>query len=160
MESVIRRATHNFGNAGAVKSVPTRRVYHRGRGVVVISLRKNRGESEAVALLICDFQLTEGFVSLAASPNSIKQKKKSGGRDRVNPRTPACKARDSIPRLPLYTLTTNVSNKSGICFSFLRRERFRQRSEFTTDVVEKQPSLDDFGHETFIALFLYRQRKG
>jgi hypothetical protein len=30
--------------------------------------------------------------------------------------------------------------------SFLCRERFRQRSEFTTDVLEKQPSLDDFGH--------------
>jgi hypothetical protein len=31
---------------------------------------------------------------------------------------------------------------------FLCCERFRQRSEFTTDVLEKQPSLDDFGHES------------
>jgi hypothetical protein len=31
---------------------------------------------------------------------------------------------------------------------FLSRERFRQRSEFTTDILEKQPSLDDFGHES------------
>lgn len=31
---------------------------------------------------------------------------------------------------------------------FLCRERFRQRSEFATDVLKKQPSLDDFGHES------------
>ena len=31
---------------------------------------------------------------------------------------------------------------------FLCRERFRQRSEFTTDVLEKQPSLDDSEHES------------
>jgi len=31
---------------------------------------------------------------------------------------------------------------------FLCRERFRQWSEFTTDILEKQPSLDDFGHES------------
>ena len=30
---------------------------------------------------------------------------------------------------------------------FLGRERFRQRSEFTTHVREKQPPLSDFGHE-------------
>ena len=30
---------------------------------------------------------------------------------------------------------------------FLCRERFRQRSEFTTNIFEKQPSLDDFGLE-------------
>ncbi len=34
---------------------------------------------------------------------------------------------------------------------FLGRERFRQRSEFATDVLEKQPPLDDFGHAQFIA---------
>jgi len=31
---------------------------------------------------------------------------------------------------------------------FLCRERFRQRSEFTTDILEKQPSLDDCGPES------------
>jgi hypothetical protein len=34
---------------------------------------------------------------------------------------------------------------------FLCRERFRQRREFTTNVLEKQPSLGDFGHQKFIA---------
>jgi hypothetical protein len=34
---------------------------------------------------------------------------------------------------------------------FLCRERFRQRSEFTTDVLEEQPSLNNSGHLKFIA---------
>jgi hypothetical protein len=34
---------------------------------------------------------------------------------------------------------------------FLSRERFRQRSEFTTNILEKQPSLGDFGHGKLIA---------
>ena len=31
---------------------------------------------------------------------------------------------------------------------FLCRERFRQRSEFTTNVLEKQPPFDDSEHES------------
>src|SRR5262245_35758602 len=46
VESVIRRATHNFGNAGAVKSVPARRVYHRGRGVVVVPLQRTTARTK------------------------------------------------------------------------------------------------------------------
>ena len=41
-------------------------------------------------------------------------------------------------------------NRLALAFRVIqpRGERFRQRSEFTANILEKQPSLDDFGYES------------
>jgi hypothetical protein len=49
-----------------------------------------------------------------------------------------------------FSLTFGILQACLFC-SFFRLERFRQRCELNTDVLEEQPPLDDSGHEKFIA---------